>query len=70
MIIVTRSDKLQDGIVFNRKYRFKNPSVIIKTWYGLKLYGGNRWFRLYFKDKQEYNKTLFLLDLDKKDNQL
>lgn len=64
MIIVKRADKLQDGIVFNRKYRFKNPSVVIRTWYGLKVYGGDKWFRLYFKDKVLYNDTLFILDLN------
>ena len=66
MIIVRRADRLQDGIVFNRKIRFKHPEVIIKTWYGLKIYTANKTFRLYFKCKVIYNEVLFMLDLDNK----
>ena len=64
MIIVNKLDKFKDVMVVNRKIRFKNPEVIQKTWYGIKIYAANRWYRLYFWDNKLYNDILFKIDLN------
>ena len=37
MIYIKTSNFYENILVINRVYRFKNPAVIIKTWYGIKV---------------------------------
>ena len=63
MIIVKTVKRPENMLIVNEKYRFKNPEVIIMTWYGLKVYGANRWYRLIFIDKPLLDTTCFMLNI-------
>lgn len=40
MVLIKTSNFYENILVINRVYRFKNPAVIIKTWYGIKVVSG------------------------------
>jgi len=51
MIKIKHFSLYENILIINRKYRFKNPQVIIRTWYGIKIISGKT-FRFYtFNDK-------------------
>ena len=54
MIIVKSAMFYENILVINRTYRFKNPQVIIRTWYGIKVRsaGTYRFFTFNKKIKQ------------------
>jgi len=56
MIKIKDSDYYENILVINRTYRFKNPSVIIKTWYGIKIKAQGA-YRFYTFD-EKLKKTL------------
>lgn len=37
MIKINTAFFYENILIINRTYRFKNPSVIIRTWYGIKI---------------------------------
>jgi hypothetical protein len=50
MIQIKASNFYENILVINRVYRFKNPTVIIKTWYGIKVISGGT-YRFFTFDK-------------------
>jgi len=69
MIHIKNHSFYENILVINRTYRFKNPAVIIKTWYGIKIksQGTFRFFTFDYNISQSLLEDLKLNTLVKKD---
>lgn len=67
MIKIKNAMFYENILIINRTHRFKNPSVIIKTWYGIKIKSQGT-FRFYTFDKVIKKTLLEDLKLNKLDN--
>lgn len=70
MIKIKQATFYENILIINRTHRFKNPAVIIKTWYGIKIksQGTFRFFTFNERIKQSLLEDLKLNKIIKKGN--